>query len=71
MIIKATKRIIDMSDSEIISDRERHAERSKVKDVFIRGKTLLKMRNASYVIAVRGLTNRVLELKLKLKLLRL
>ena len=37
----------------------------------IRGKIFLKIRNTSHVIAVRGITNRVLELKLKLKPLRL
>ena len=71
MIIKAIKRIIDISDSEIISDGERYAKRSRVKGVSIRGKTLLKIRNASHAIVVRGLTNRVLELKLKLEPLRL
>ena len=54
-----------------MSDRERYIERSRVKGVSIRGKTLLKIRNTSYTIVVRGLTNRVLELKLKLELLRL
>jgi len=39
--------------------------------VSIRGKALLKIRNASYAIAVRGLTNRALELKLKPEPLRL
>jgi hypothetical protein len=39
--------------------------------MFIRGKTLLKIRNASHIIIVRGLTNRVLDLKPKLELLRL
>ena len=37
----------------------------------IRGKTLLKMRNAFYIIAVKCLTNRVLKPKLKPKPLRL
>ena len=37
----------------------------------IRGKALLKIRNTFYTIVVRGLTNRVLELKLKPELLRL
>ena len=37
----------------------------------IRGKALLKIRNAFYAIVVRGLTNRVLELKLKPEPLRL
>ena len=37
----------------------------------IRGKALLKIRNTSYTIAVKGLTNRELELKLKPELLRL
>ena len=37
----------------------------------IRGKALLKIRNAFYAIVVRGLINRALELKLKLKPLRL
>jgi hypothetical protein len=39
--------------------------------VFIRGKTLLKIRNASYIIVIRGFINRVLDLKLKLEPLRL
>jgi hypothetical protein len=69
--MKAIKRITDMSNSKIISNKEGHAGRFKAKGVFIRGKTLLKIRNASYIIIVRGLTNRVLELKPKLKLLRL
>ena len=68
--MKAIKKIIDISDSEIISDGERYAERSRVKGVSIRGKALLEIRNAFYIIAVRSLTNRVLELKLKLKLLK-
>ena len=67
MIIKAIKRIIDTSDSKIISDRERHTKRSKIKDISIREKTLLKIRNASYIIAVRGFTNRVPKLKPKLE----
>ena len=71
MIIKAIKRIINTSNSETISDRERYTKRSRVKDVSIRGKTLPKIRNASYIIVVRGLTNRVLELKLKPEPLRL
>ena len=61
MIIKATKKIIDISDSKTISNRERYVEISKVKGVSIRGKILLKTKNASYAITVRGLTNRVLE----------
>ena len=69
--MKAIKRITDMSDSETISNKKRHAKRFKVKGVSIRGKTLLKIKNASYIIIVRGITNRVLELKPKLKLLRL
>ena len=69
--MKATKRIIDTSDSKTISNRERHAKRFKVKDMSIRGKTLPKMRNTFYVIAVRGLTNRVPKLKLKPEPLRL
>ena len=69
--MKATKRITDTSDSEIISDRKRHIKRFKAKGVSIRGKMLLKIRNASYIIAVRGITNRVLEPKLKPELLRL
>ena len=56
MIIKAIKKIINTSNSETISDRERHAERSRPKGVSIRGKALLKIRNASYTIAVRDLT---------------
>ena len=39
--------------------------------MFIRGKALSKIRNASHVIVVRGLINRATELKLKLELLRL
>ena len=69
--MKAIKRIIDTSDSEIISNGERYTKRSRAKDMSIRGKTLLKMRNTSHVIAVRSLINRVLEPKLKLELLRL
>jgi uncharacterized protein (DUF2252 family) len=71
LIIKAIKRIIDTSDSEIMSDGERYIKRSRAKGVSIRGKTLLKIRNASHIIAVRGLTNRVLDLKPKPKPLRL
>ena len=37
----------------------------------IRGKVLLKIRNTFYTIAVRGLTNRALELKPKPEPLRL
>ena len=37
----------------------------------IRGKALLKIRNASHTIVVRGLTNRALELKPNPELLRL
>ena len=59
--MKAIKRIINTSDSEIISDGERHIKRFKVKGVSIGGKILLKIRNTSYAITVRGLTNRVLE----------
>ena len=69
--MKAIKRIIDTSDSEIISDGERHVEIFRAKDMSIRGKMFLKMRNASYIIAVRGLINKVLELKPKPELLRL
>ena len=71
MIIKATKRITNTSDSEIISDGERHIKRFRAKGVSIRGKMLLKIRNASHIITVRGIINRVLELKLKPKPLRL
>ena len=71
MIIKATKRIINTSDSKTISNRERHIKRFRVKDMSIKGKILLKIRNASYIIAVRGFINRVLELKLKPKPLKL
>jgi hypothetical protein len=56
LIIEAIKKIIDISNSEIISDRERYAERSRAKGVSIRGKALLKIRNTSYTIAVRGVT---------------
>ena len=69
--MKATKRITDMSDSKIISNGKRYTKRSKAKGVSIRGKILLKIRNASHIIIVRGITNRVLELKLKLEPLRL
>jgi len=48
-----------------MSDGERYAERSRVKGVSIRGKALLKIRNASYTMAVRGLINRAIELKPK------
>ena len=71
MIIKATKRITDTSNSKIINDRERYAKRSRAKGISIRGKILLKIRNTSYIIAVRGITNRVLKLKLKPELLKL
>jgi hypothetical protein len=60
-----------MSNSEIISNGERYTKRSRAKGIFIRGKTLLKMRNAFYIIAVRGLINKVLDLKPKPELLRL
>jgi hypothetical protein len=60
-----------MSDSKTISNGERHIKRFKAKGISIRGKTLLKIRNASHIITVRGITNRVLELKPKLKPLRL
>jgi hypothetical protein len=69
--MKAIKRITDTSNSEIINDREGYVGRSKAKGVFIREKTLLKMRNASHIIVVRGLINRALELKLKPEPLRL
>jgi hypothetical protein len=39
--------------------------------VSIRGKTLLKIRNASHIIIVKGLINKVLDPKLKLEPLRL
>ena len=54
-----------------MSDKEKYAKRFRAKGVSIRGKTLLKIRNASYTIVVKGLTNRAPELKLKLELLRL
>ena len=69
--MKATKRITDTSDSETMSDGERHAKRSRAKGVSIGGKTLPKMRNASHVMAVRGITNRVPEPKPKPEPLRL
>jgi hypothetical protein len=69
--MKAIKRIINTSNSKIISNGKRYIKRSKAKGVSIRGKTLLKMRNASYVIIIRGLTNRALDLKLKPEPLRL
>ena len=69
--MKAIKKIINTSNSKTISDKKRYAKRFKVKDVSIREKTLLKMRNASYIIAVRGLTNRVLEPKPKPEPLKL
>ena len=50
-----------------MSDGERYIERSRAKGVSIRGKVLLKMRNASHAIVVRRLTNRALELKPKLE----
>jgi len=56
LIIEAIKKIINISDSETISDGERYIERSRVKGVSIRGKALLKIRNASYTIVVRGVT---------------
>ena len=69
--MKAIKRITDMSNSKTINNGERHTKRFRVKGVFIRGKILLKIKNASHIIAVRGITNRVLEPKPKLELLRL
>jgi hypothetical protein len=69
--MKAIKKITNISDSKTISNGEGYTGRSKVKGVSIRGKMLLKMRNASHVIVIRGLTNRALELKPKLELLRL
>ena len=69
--MKAIKRIIDASNSEIINDGEIYAKRSRAKGVFIRGKTLLKIRNASYTIVVKGFINRALKLKLKLEPLKL
>jgi len=68
LIIKVIERIININNSEIISDGERYAERSRAKGIFIKGKALLKIRNASYTIVVKGLINRTLELKLKLEL---
>jgi len=68
--MKAIKKIIDISDSEIISDGERYIERSRVKGVSIRGKALLKIKNVFYTMVVRSLTNRALELKPKLEPLR-
>ena len=69
--MKAIKRITDISNSKIINNGERYIKRSKAKGVSIRGKTLLKIKNASHIIAVRGITNRVLKPKLKSELLRL
>ena len=46
-------------------------KRFKIKVVSIKGMAFLKIRNAFYTIMVKGFTNRVLELKLKLELLRL
>ena len=69
--MKATKRITNTSDSKTISNKKRHTKRFRAKGVSIRRKTLLKIRNASHIIAVRGITNRVLEPKPKLELLRL
>jgi len=54
--MEAIKKTINISNSEIISDGERYIERSRVKGVSIRGKALLKIRNASHTIAVRGVT---------------
>ena len=69
--MKAIKRIIDASDSKIINNRKTHAERSRAKGISIKGKTLLKIRNTSYAITVKGFTNRVLKLKPKPKSLKL
>ena len=60
-----------MSDSETINDGKIYTKRSRAKGVSIRGKTLLKIRNASHAIIIRGFTNRVLKLKLKLEPLKL
>jgi len=54
--MEAIKKTINISDSEIISNRERYVERSRAKGMSIRGKALLKIRNASYTIVVRGVT---------------
>ena len=70
LIIKAIKKIINISNSEIMSDGERYIERSRVKGVSIGGKAFLKIKNAFYVTVVKSLINRALELKLKLELLR-
>jgi hypothetical protein len=69
--MKAIKRITDTSNSETINNGEGYVGKFKAKGISIRGKTLLKIRNTSHVIVVRGLTNRALKLKPKLKLLRL
>ena len=69
--MKAVNRIIDISNNKTISDGERHAARSRAKGMSIGGKAFQKIKNASYAIVVRGLINKVLELKLKLELLRL
>jgi hypothetical protein len=56
LIIEAIKKTINISNSEIISNGERYIERSRAKGVSIGGKALLKIRNASYTIVVRGVT---------------
>ena len=56
-----------MSDSKTISNKERHVKRFRTKGVSIKGKMLLKIKNTSHIIAVRGIINRVLEPKSNLK----
>ena len=69
--MKATKRITDMSDSKTINNKERHIKRFRTKGISIKKKILLKIKNTSHIIAVRGITNRVPEPKPKPELLRL
>ena len=64
-------KIIDTNDSETISDGERYIIRSRVKGMSIGGKVFQKIKNASHIIVVRGLINKVSKPKPKPKLLKL
>ena len=68
--MKPIKKKFNINNSKIISNGKKYIERSKVKDVSIGRKAFLKIKNTFYIMAVKSLTNRALELKLKLKPLR-